>query len=150
MLLIKLVFLIRYSDKKIIFRKIVLIFGLQNWLWKLKISNFLQSSIKWFYKILKNSRIEFHLHHWEIPQPSSYYYKPIFIFYGLNNHLIFMILTWKHQMVQTSCMNFGIIENWNKSCFHIPRSKGYSNLSKASVQKKNVLFLKDVIQYLAE
>ena len=81
MLLIKLVLLIRYSDKKIIFRKIELIFGLQNWLWKLKLSNFWQSSIKRSYKISKvplrglieiQKTIEFHLYHWKILQPSSY------------------------------------------------------------------------------
>ena len=38
MLLMKDVPLIKYSDKKIISRKIELIFSLQNWLWKLKMS----------------------------------------------------------------------------------------------------------------
>ena len=36
MLLIKVVILVWYSCKKIIFRKIKLIFDLENWLWKLK------------------------------------------------------------------------------------------------------------------
>ena len=81
-LLMKVVLLIKYSDKKIIFRKIQLSFGLQNWLWKLKMSNFWQSSIKMPYKISKNpfrrliqmqKSIEFQLHHWEIPQLSSFY-----------------------------------------------------------------------------
>ena len=53
-LLIKVVLLIQYSDKKIIFRKIKLIFDLLNWHWKLKMSNFWQSSIKSSYKISKN------------------------------------------------------------------------------------------------
>ena len=53
-LLMKVVLLIKYSDEKIIFRKIQLSFGLQNWLWKLKMSNFWQFSIKMPYKISKN------------------------------------------------------------------------------------------------
>ena len=78
----KIFLLIKYSDKKIIFRKIQLNFGLQNWLWKLKMSNFWQFSIKMPYKISKNpfrrliqmqKSIEFQLHHWEIPQLSPYY-----------------------------------------------------------------------------
>ena len=46
----KVVLLIKYSDKKIIFRKIKFNFGLQNWVWKRKMSNFWQSSIKKLYK----------------------------------------------------------------------------------------------------
>ena len=82
MLLMKVVLLIKYSEKKIIFRKIQLNFGLNNWLWKVKMSNFCQSSIKMPYKISKNPfrrliqlqiSIDFQLHHWEIPQLSPYY-----------------------------------------------------------------------------
>ena len=81
-LLRKVVLLIKYSDEKIIFRKIQLSSGLQNWLWKLKMSNFWWSSIKMPYKIIKKpfrrliqtqKSIEFQLYHWEIPQLSPYY-----------------------------------------------------------------------------
>ena len=53
MLLIKLVLLIKYSYEKIIFGTIELMFGFQNWLWKLKMSNFWQSVIKRSYKYQK-------------------------------------------------------------------------------------------------
>ena len=84
-LLMKIGLLIKYSDKKIIFRKIQLNFGLQNWLWKLKMSTFWQSSIKRPYKISKNpsrvliqmeKSIEFQLHQWEIPQLSPHTNDP--------------------------------------------------------------------------
>ena len=55
MLLIKVILLIKYSYEKIVVRKIVLNFGSQNWLWKLKMSDFSLSSIKRSYKISKNS-----------------------------------------------------------------------------------------------
>ena len=42
----KVILLIKYSDKKIILRKIQLNSGLQDWLQKLKMSNFWQSLIK--------------------------------------------------------------------------------------------------------
>ena len=80
--LIKFLLLIWSSDKIIIFRKIKLILGLQNWPWKLKMSNFSQSSIKRSYKISKNpfkrliykqKSIKIHLHHWKIPCLSPYY-----------------------------------------------------------------------------
>ena len=78
---LKVVLLIGYSVKEIIFMKIQLNSGLQSWLWKLKMSNFWQSLIKRPDKISKNSfrrliqmqkSIEFQLHHWEILQLSAY------------------------------------------------------------------------------
>ena len=78
----KVVLLIGYSEKKIIFRKIRLNSYLQNRLWKLKMSNVWQSLIKRPHKKSKNplrrliqmqKSIEFYLHHWEIPQLSPYY-----------------------------------------------------------------------------
>ena len=54
MSLMKFVLLIWNSHKKIIFRKIKLSSVLQNWHWKLKISNFWHSSIKRSYKVSKN------------------------------------------------------------------------------------------------
>ena len=59
-----------------------MILDLLNWHWKLKMSNFWQSSIKSSYKVSKNpfkrliqmqKFIEFQLHHREIPQLSPYY-----------------------------------------------------------------------------
>ena len=85
MLLIKVVHLIQYSNKKTNFRKIKLILDLENWSWKLKNAVFWQPSIKRFYKVSKNplrmfiwmqKSIELHLPHYEIPQLSSHYSTP--------------------------------------------------------------------------
>ena len=66
------------SSTKIIFRKIKLIFGLGNLLWKLKKSTFWQVCLKLSYKIWKNplrgligmqKTMETHLPHYEISQP---------------------------------------------------------------------------------
>ena len=55
MLLTKVVLLIWYSEKKIVFGKIKLIFGLENWLWFLKMPNLWRLSpnhLKRYQKIL--------------------------------------------------------------------------------------------------
>ena len=78
MLLIKVVLLIWYSEKNIVFGKIDLIFGPENLLWTLKMPNFWWLCLKPSYKISKNplnmliggeKSIEFHLSHYEIPRP---------------------------------------------------------------------------------
>ena len=54
MMLIKIVVLIWYSNKKIIFMKFKLCFGPKNWLWILKMPNFWRPCTKLSCKISKN------------------------------------------------------------------------------------------------
>ena len=124
-LLMKVVLLIKYSDKKIIFRKIQLSFGLQNWLWKLKMSNFWQSSIKMPYKITKNpfrwliqmqKSIEFQLHHWEIPQLSTYYCRLKFVSHPRHFFLLLnpqFVCSQPPNSFIADCAHF-----YNSICFH--------------------------------
>ena len=80
MILIKHVLLIYYSNTKIVFRKIKLIFEQVNLLWKLKKSNFWQPQIV-LQDIKKNplkgligmqNTIEIYLPHYDIPQLSPH------------------------------------------------------------------------------
>ena len=59
MFMIKLVHLIHYSDKKISFRKTEMFFDFQNWLWKLKMSNFWSAQSK---NLIKCQKVILRLH----------------------------------------------------------------------------------------
>ena len=54
MLLIKVFLLIWYSNKKTVFKKIKLIFGLENWIWKLEMTNSYRLAILSLHKISKS------------------------------------------------------------------------------------------------
>ena len=82
----KVIIIIGYSDKKINFRKNELILGLQNCLWRLKIPNCWQASIKRSYKISKNPfrvAIKVWVKKWDTfkmwPLIESQYFCPILI-----------------------------------------------------------------------